>query len=139
MDPTVERTIELAEPPETVWRAITSSRELAAWFGAAAEVDAKPGGAVRFRWPDGSERRGVVEIAEAPRRFAFRWRPIVRLPEGVSMGNVSRVELRLEPRESGGTRLTVSESPGIAGVEAIGRTIHAAPRDAGGSRWRLSG
>ena len=117
---------ELSDPPQAVWRAITGSAELAAWFGATAEVDARPGGAVRFRWPDGSERRGIVEAVDAPRRFAFRWRAITRTRGGVRVEGVSRVEFLLEPREAG-TRLTVTEEPGIVPTEAIGRRSSSAP------------
>jgi uncharacterized protein YndB with AHSA1/START domain len=118
----ITRTIELAQPPTVVWSAITSSGELAAWFGADAEVHARRGGAVRFRWSDGSERRGIVEVADAPRRFAFRWREVVRDGAGTRVGEVSHVMFELEPSPAGGTRLRVTEVPGIAPVDAIGMT-----------------
>jgi uncharacterized protein YndB with AHSA1/START domain len=115
----IVRNVELDATPAQVWRAITRPEQLAAWFGADAEVDPTPGGTVRFRWPDGEERRGVVEVAEAPRRFAFRWRTIVRRGRSVEVGNVSRVQFVLEPIPGGGTRLRVSEEPGIIGADAI--------------------
>ena len=119
-DHVVRRTLDLPDPPTVVWRAITGSEELAAWFGADAEVDPRPGGAVRFRWRDASERRGIVEAADAPHRFAFRWRAIARTAEGVRIEDVSRVEFLLVPH-GGGTRLTVTEEPGMIPTEAIGR------------------
>jgi uncharacterized protein YndB with AHSA1/START domain len=122
MEQAISRTVELPRAPAAVWSAITSPRELAAWFGAHAEVDPRDGGAVRFRWVDGSERRGVVEVADAPRRFAFRWREVIRVGSAFRVGEVSRVEFRLEPSASGGTVLTVTEAPGIAPADAIARS-----------------
>jgi uncharacterized protein YndB with AHSA1/START domain len=118
----ISRTIELPRPPPAVWSAITSSRELAAWFGAHAEVDLRDGGAVRFRWIDGSERRGIVEVVDAPRRFAFRWREVIRVGSAFRVGEVSRVEFRLKPSASGGTLLTVTEAPGVTPADAIARS-----------------
>ena len=46
----------------------------------------------------------------------------MRLAEGVSIGDVSRVEFRLEPTGGGGTRLTVTESPGVVVTNALART-----------------
>jgi uncharacterized protein YndB with AHSA1/START domain len=116
----IVRNVELDATPARVWRAITRPEQLAAWFGADAEVDPTPGGTVRFRWPDGEERRGVVEVAEAPRRFTFRWRTIARRGGSVEVGDVSRVQFVLEAIPGGGTRLRVSEEPGIVGADAIG-------------------
>jgi uncharacterized protein YndB with AHSA1/START domain len=128
--PPVRRVVELDATPDVVWGTITRSKELAAWFGADAEVDPRPGGAVRFRWPDGSERRGVVEVAERPRRFAFRWRELGRSEHGIEIGETSRVEFQIEPI-AGRTRLTVTEHPGIVRTEAIATdsvATHRTPR-----------
>jgi uncharacterized protein YndB with AHSA1/START domain len=125
--PPVQRVVELDATPDVVWGTITRSEELAAWFGADAEVDPRPGGPVRFRWPDGSERRGVVEVAERPRRFAFRWRELGRNERGIQIGETSRVEFLLEPIAQR-TRLTVMEHPGIVSTEAIATGSVAIPR-----------
>ena len=125
--PPVQRMVELEATPDVVWGTITRSEELAAWFGADAEVDPRPGGPLRFRWPDGSERRGVVEVAERPRRFAFRWRELGRSEHGIEIGETSRVEFLLEPIAQG-TRLTVTEHPGIVRANAIATDSAASPR-----------
>ena len=124
--PPVQRMIELDATPDVVWDTITRSEELAAWFGADAEVDPRPGGSVRFCWPDGSERRGVVEVAEPPRRFAFRWRELGRSEHGIEIGEASRVEFVLEPIARR-TRLTVTEHPGIVRANAIATDSVAIP------------
>ena len=41
----IERTLELAHPPATVWAALTTAEGLAAWFGDEADIDLRPGGA----------------------------------------------------------------------------------------------
>jgi uncharacterized protein YndB with AHSA1/START domain len=102
----MERAIELRSDPETVWAAVTEPERLSEWFGATAvEVELRPGGRITFergaaRW------RGLVEAAEPPRRFAFRWLARDDQPPSAR----TRVEFLLEPVE-GGTRLTVRETP----------------------------
>ena len=66
MDDPIRREVTVDAPPDVVWDALTDPDELAAWFGAEAEVDLRVGGAVRFRWPDGSERRGLVVDLDPP-------------------------------------------------------------------------
>ena len=41
---TIERTLELAQPPERVWAALTTADGLGTWFGHRAEVDLRVGG-----------------------------------------------------------------------------------------------
>ena len=40
----IERTIDLAQPPQRVWEALTSAEGLGGWFGDRATVDLRPGG-----------------------------------------------------------------------------------------------
>ena len=42
----IERTVELAAPPDRVWAALTTAEGLSAWFGNEATIDLRPGG-----WP----------------------------------------------------------------------------------------
>ena len=103
----IQREVLLPAPPERVWRALTQADQLAAWFGTHASIDLRPGGEVVFTW-DGSTgprgvNRGVIEIVDPPRRFAFRWQS---QPEDVPM---TLVEFTLE-RHPLGTRLRVVES-----------------------------
>jgi uncharacterized protein YndB with AHSA1/START domain len=105
----MERTIELAAPPDEVWDALTQPELLASWFGADVEIEARRGGAVDARFPDGTRRRGVVQAVDPPRRLAFRWRPVPP-----AAGDASVVELVLRV-EGGTTILTVVEEAGILG------------------------
>lgn len=43
----VEREIEIAASPETVWALLTDPQEAARWMGQAAWFDLRPGGAYR--------------------------------------------------------------------------------------------
>ena len=43
----IERTVALARPPQVVWLALTTAEGLAAWFGAQATIDLRPGSARR--------------------------------------------------------------------------------------------
>ena len=103
----IERTVELAHPPEKVWAALTTAEGLGAWFGDEAVIDLRPGGAASMRWSgEGYTARMRVERVEEPVVFGFTWH-IFALP-----GDDPRrtyVEFTLEPA-GGGTRLTVTES-----------------------------
>jgi uncharacterized protein YndB with AHSA1/START domain len=107
---TVTRSIQLHATLPDVWRALTDASLLSEWFEAEAELDARVKGAVRFRFADGSELRGVVVACDPPRRLCFRWRD-VHVP-----GNAAVVEFSLEPVPDG-TRLTVTESLGVVSVK----------------------
>jgi len=102
----IERTVELAHPPQRVWDALTTAEGLAAWFGDEASIDLRPGGSAHMSWSHGFNQTMRVERVEEPRVFGFTWQ-IYGLPED----DVRRtyVEFTLEPTPSG-TRLTVVES-----------------------------
>ena len=115
-DPIITREVTVAAPAAAVWDALTDPAELAAWFGADAEVDLRVGGAIRFRWPDGSERRGLVIDLDPPRRIAFRWRELRAGAAGLAAADVTVVAFTLEADDAG-TRVTVTESPGVLGTD----------------------
>jgi len=102
----IERTIDLAHPPQKVWAAITTAEGLGTWFGNKATIDLQPGGAAQLSWDDGPSETLRVERVEEPRVFGFTWQ-IHGLPEGDPRRTY--VEFTLEP-VGAGTRLTVVES-----------------------------
>jgi uncharacterized protein YndB with AHSA1/START domain len=112
VDEPIRRDVIVDAEPEVVWDALTDPGELAAWFGADAEVDLRVGGAVRFRWPDGTERRGLVVDLDPPRRLTFRWRELRTSPSGLAVADVTLVAFTLDVEE-GATRVTVTESSGV--------------------------
>jgi len=103
----IERTVEIAHPPEKVWAALTTAEGLGAWFGDEATIDLRPGGAAQMRWTaEGFTAEMRVERVEEPRVFGFTW-PVYGLPEDDPRRTY--VEFTLEPAGAG-TRLTVVES-----------------------------
>jgi uncharacterized protein YndB with AHSA1/START domain len=101
----MERSIVLQAGIDEVWSALTRPERLSAWFGATAvEVELHPGGRVTFD-REGTVWRGLVEVVEEPRRFAFRW-----LAAAGASSHRTHVEFRLV-KTKGGTRLTVREGP----------------------------
>jgi uncharacterized protein YndB with AHSA1/START domain len=102
----IERTVELAHPPDKVWAALTTAEGLGAWFGNEATIDLRPGGAAQMRWSDGSTVDMRVERVEEPTVFGFTWQ-IDELPDDDPRR--SYVEFTLEPAGAG-TRLRVVET-----------------------------
>ena len=120
MEDQVTRHVTIDATPDAVWDALTDPRELAAWSGADGAIDLRPGGAVRFRWPDGTERRGLVIEVDPPRRLAFRWRELRTSGAGLSAAAARVVTFTLEPEGSGrqeGTRVTVTEWNGLLAAD----------------------
>jgi uncharacterized protein YndB with AHSA1/START domain len=104
----IERTIELAQPPERVWQALTSAEGLGGWFGDRATVDLRPGGMAYIEWDNTDDFKATltISVVERPTRFAWTW-GIQGLPD--TDPRRTYVEFILTPN-GGGTRLTVTES-----------------------------
>ena len=110
----IDRMIELAAPPDRVWKALTTPAEIAVWFRVAIEGPLRPGSEV-WMTVTGSKHGGkrfrvkVVEM-DPPRRFAWEWHPGAIDPDvDYSREPRTRVTFTLEPT-AGGTRLTLSET-----------------------------
>ena len=103
----IERTVQIAQPPQKVWAALTTAEGLSAWFGNEAEIDLRPGGQARMTWhEDGFTAEMRVERVEEPAVFGFTW-GIFGLP--ADDPRRTYVEFTLEPAGAG-TRLTVVET-----------------------------
>lgn len=110
----VTKRITLPAGREAVWRALTISDLLSAWFGARVTIEARLGGKSSFQWADGRERSAVVEAFEPRRLLVLRWLPFERGPDGGSrIAPPGRIRLALED-DGSGTRLTVEETVGVA-------------------------
>src|SRR2546421_11535336 len=94
----IERTVEVAHPPQKVWAALTTAEGLGAWFGNEATIDLRPGGAARMRWTGGQAVDMRGERGEEPVVFGFTWR-IHGLPEDDPRRTY--VEFTLEPAGEG--------------------------------------
>jgi uncharacterized protein YndB with AHSA1/START domain len=102
----IERSVDLAHPPATVWAALTTSDGLSAWFGEKATIDLRPGGAAQMTFASGLTVDMRVERVEEPAVFGFTWR-LPDLPEDDPRRTY--VEFTLEAVDAG-TRLRVIES-----------------------------
>ena len=102
----IERTVEIAHPPSTVWAALTTAEGLGSWFGDDATIDLRPGGAARMTWTNGATAEMRVERVEEPAVFGYTWH-IYGLPDDDPRRTY--VEFTLEP-VGAGTRLTVVET-----------------------------
>jgi uncharacterized protein YndB with AHSA1/START domain len=109
----VRRDVTLPLSPDEVWPVVTDPEHLEQWLAPEVELDLREGGPAVFRWPDGAERRGVVETVDEPSRFTFRWRSGATRDGHDGAGEVADVVTRVEiclDEVPGGTRLTVVES-----------------------------
>jgi uncharacterized protein YndB with AHSA1/START domain len=98
---TIEQTVRIAAPPETVWKFWIEPQRLAEWWATDAEVEAEPGGLFRVVMGEGPVMRGTFLELDPPRRlvFTFGWEggpPAGPLPPGST-----RVEVTLTPQEGG--------------------------------------
>lgn len=95
---------------EEVWEQVASPERLSEWFGAEVGGDVAPGEELAFTTPDGTERRGVVEVVEPARRLVFRYQPTERGADGRERRReASRVAIHLEPVD-GDTLVRVTET-----------------------------
>ena len=102
----IERTVELAHPPATVWAALTTAEGLSSWFGQQVTIDLRPGGLAQMTWSSGERADMRIERVEEPMVFGFTWH-IYGLPDDDPRRTY--VEFTLEPLGAG-TRLKVVES-----------------------------
>src|SRR6185503_3425465 len=102
----VERTLDIQAPRDIVFRYFTDSAHWAAWWGAGSTIDARAGGRVLIRYPNGVQVLGEVIEAVEPERIIFTYgyesgKPI---PPGSS-----QVTIQLKTVESG-TRLHLTHA-----------------------------
>ena len=101
LDHRLDRTLVIGAPQAAVFRYFTDPARWAAWWGAGSTIDARPGGRVFVRYPEGTEAVGEVVEIDAPSRIVFTYGYVAGTP--VPPGG-SRVTIRLEPVPRG-TRL----------------------------------
>ena len=123
----IERTVDIAHPPATVWAALTTAEGLSAWFGQEASIDLRPGGSARMTWDSGHTAEMRVERVEEPAVFGYTWH-IFGLPD--EDPRRTYVEFTLEPAGAG-TRLTVVET----GFAQLGEDAHHTAYDGNAKGW----
>lgn len=70
----IQREIVIEASRDRVWAVLTEAKHIAGWFGdASAEVDLWPGGKAAFSWKEHGTHRAIVQQAEPPEFFSYRW------------------------------------------------------------------
>ena len=118
----LDRTVVIRAKREVVFRFFTDSTRWAGWWGAGSTIEARPGGKVYIRHPNGVESLGEVLEVREPEWITFTYgfasgKPI---PPGSS-----RVTIRLYPDDAG-TRLHL-----------VHEFAEAGPRDEHIQGWRF--
>ncbi len=118
----LDRSVLVLASRETVFRFLSDDARWAIWWGPGSSIDPRPGGAVRIRYPDGTEVAGTVEDIQAPHRLVFTYGYVsgTPIPPGAS-----RVTIMLDD-EDGATRVRVRHEFADAGL-----------RDAHVQGWRF--
>ncbi|SRR5579871_3496735 len=139
----IERELEIAASPETVWELLTDPRQATRWMGTAAEFDLRPGGIYRVDVIPGNVARGEFVEIDPPRRLVLTW----GWESGVSVvaPGSSTIEFELTPQGAGTLlRFRHSDLPTPESVEShahgwehyLGRlAIVAAGGEAGADPW----
>ena len=113
----IERVIDIAASPETVFTLLTDPEQYVRWKGRTAALDPRPRGVFDVGFADGGRVLGEYVEIVPNRRVVFTWG--WDSPEAVVGPGGSTVEIDLEPRGKG-TRLRLVHR----GLPASERTSH---------------
>ncbi|MFN2521383.1 MAG: SRPBCC domain-containing protein [Candidatus Limnocylindria bacterium] len=113
----IERVIDIAASPETVYRLLTDPVEYIRWKGRAAELDPRVGGVFRVAFKESAVSGRYVEVIPN-RRVVFTWG--WEAPDALVRPGGSTVEIDLE-RQGSGTRLRLVHR-GLAASELASHT-----------------
>ena len=67
------REVFIAAPPDVVYSLLTTAEGLCAWMAAEATVEARPDGAIRWRFENGDVVRGAFVSLDRARRIEFTY------------------------------------------------------------------
>ena len=81
---TLEKELFIKASPERVFQALTTKEGLEHWFLRKAEVDLRPGGAIRFEWGPGMAEVGKILILEPPHRISYSWEALEPSPTTIT-------------------------------------------------------
>lgn len=94
----LDRTLVIRARPATVFQFFVDSRDWAAWWGEGSTIDARPGGQMKIRHPNGIEVTGEVIEVRPPERIVFTYGFASGTP--IPPGG-SQVTIRLDPHPAG--------------------------------------
>jgi uncharacterized protein YndB with AHSA1/START domain len=117
----VERELEIAARPETVWELLTDPEEATRWMGQAAAFDLRPGGSYRVEVIPGNVAKGEFVEIDPPRRLVYTW-GWESGPGGSVPPGSTTVEFDLIETEGGSTllRFRHSDLPSRESAESHG-------------------
>jgi uncharacterized protein YndB with AHSA1/START domain len=118
----LERTVVIRAEPASVFRYFEDSARWANWWGAGSTIEAKPGGKVYIRYPNGIEAGGEVLELNPPWKIMF------------TMGYASG-----KPMPTGGSRVTIQLSKDPAGtkLQLLHQFADSPARDQHVQGWRF--
>jgi uncharacterized protein YndB with AHSA1/START domain len=109
----LDRNLVIRARRDTVFQFFSDTARWAAWWGTGSTIDARPGGHVLIRHPNGVEASGEVLDVHAPERIVFTYGYVNRKPSPGS----SRVTIRLDSHPQG-TLLQLTHEFGESDLEA---------------------
>ena len=101
--------LDLAAPPDAVWRALTEARELTNWFPLEAEVVPGEGGGIDISWEGEWASRLEIRTWEPGRHLRTTW-PWAAEDGRLGEDNQVVLDFHLAAVEGGGTRLRMVHS-----------------------------
>ncbi len=137
--------IYIKAPQEQIWEAITSPEWTAKYgYGAAVEVELKPGGKCRYKASEMMRGMGLPETiidgevfeADPPRKLvhSYRW----LFTDRNKAEGFTRVTWEIEPTPAGFCRLTVTHEIENAPIMAAATVARFSLQGGGGWNWILS-
>jgi uncharacterized protein YndB with AHSA1/START domain len=108
----IDRELETTAAPDAVWQALTDPDRLGDWLEAEVELEVRPGGAGRFSFADGEERRAMVETVRPGTELTFSWWRTDDAGLATDRGTTT-VTFRIVPTPAGGTILRLREAAAV--------------------------
>jgi uncharacterized protein YndB with AHSA1/START domain len=136
------RSVQIGAPPSLVYKLLTDPALFIQWMAESADIDARPGGRIRWTHPNGDSCSGHFVELVAHRRivFTYGWeRPDVEIPPGSTTVEIDLVplgggtEVRLVHRGLSGP---MADAHGAGWVHYLARLASRAEgRDPGPDPW----
>jgi uncharacterized protein YndB with AHSA1/START domain len=80
----LEKELFIKATPERVFQALTEKEDLERWFVKKAEVDLRPGGAIRLEWAPDAVEIGKILVLEPPHRLSYTWEALEPSPTTIT-------------------------------------------------------
>lgn len=80
----LEKELFIQASPERVFQALTTKDDLERWFLVKAEIDLRPGGAIRFEWGPDAVEIGKILVLEPPLRLSYTWEALEPSPTTIT-------------------------------------------------------